>query len=191
MTEKPIIMSGESVRAILDGRKTQTRRALKHQPNAAWAKPPIYVQDGRWACRGAVSDLKCPYGKPGDRLWVRERLRRKTNCTMGEWPSVVCYDADEHIPGKGSGEHGFLEWPWKRDTLPAIFMPKWAARIWLEVTDVRAERLQDISQADMDAEGLGEQGIFCACWNVLNARRGYGWDTNPYVWVVEFRRGDA
>ena len=167
--ERPIIFSGEMVRAILDGRKTQTRRVIKPQ-----------------------RDYCCLYGKPGDRLWVRET-----------WCLGDDLDGNEAIYFRADAPPGDYIWS------PSIHMHREASRITLEVTDVRVERVQEISADDAEAEGIpthvvehtfrkcyrgaGERAAkrieyFSRLWDNLNAKRGYGWDANPWVWVVAFRR---
>ena len=118
----------------------------------------------------------CPYGKPGDELWVRETW----NGTESE--GIAYRATDPQMDGE----------PWK----PSIFMPRWASRLQLVIKDVRVERLQDISIDDIYAEGAysinwgrmpgSEHKAFKALWDSINAKRGYGWETNPWVWVVEF-----
>lgn len=186
MKERPILFSGEMVRAILEGRKTMTRRVIKPQPAGEWAAP------GKTAC---------PYGQPGDRLWVRETWR-KTNWTdepnRGEWR--VFWRATEKEDSRNNGL-------WR----PSIHMPRWASRILLEVVSVRVERVQDISEEDARAEGVEWQNerpcwvnyldredwsptardSFRTLWDSINAKRGYGWDANPWVWVVEFKKIEA
>ncbi|WP_342705202.1 hypothetical protein OHZ10_29430 [Burkholderia arboris] len=210
MTERPILFSGPMVRALLEGRKTQTRRVMKHQPpddvapiTIARYHPTIVDRHGDQApgpeIFGAFSDdgdwgCKSPFGEPGDRLWVREthsvRISPK-DATDGRgraWYHVDCPDAPVR---------------WK----PSIHMPRWASRITLEITGVRAERLHGISEADARAEGVtiedrhtvgycaGEHlppsiRAFRELWDGLNAARGHGWEANPWVWVIDFRRID-
>lgn len=168
MKERPIIFSGEMVRAILDGRKTQTRRAVKMRDGAQ----EYSVYDFRRDC--------CPYGQPGDHLWVRE--------TWLEWTEGGCketcmYKADDDPRAQNFG-------PWKS----SLFMPRWASRITLEITKVRVERLQDISEEDAKAEGVVCQEVknsveaFKELWDSLRAKKGNGWETNPWIWVIEFER---
>jgi hypothetical protein len=213
--EKPIIFSTEMVRAILDGRKTMTRRICKDiagydfkwgldkEPYIGNYKIFAKTESGKWDwvtlenqwlydLQTAVDDnrthlLKCPYGQPGDRLWVRETWADN----IPGCPNGITYKAD-HIDPKGDGPANPIKWK------PSIHMPKAAARIWLEVTNVRGERLREITEEDAIAEGIriGIGGMpyfscreaFAALWNSLNAKRGYGWEQNPWAWVVEFRR---
>ena len=179
--ERPILFSGAMVRAILEGRKSQTRRIIK---------PTQPRDDGRWpAGRDPVPD--CPYGVPGDRLWVRETFR---TLALGD----IKYRADEDAATDG--------FRWK----PSIYMPRSACRLVLEVTAVRVERLQAISVKDILAEGavarphddqfghnpvsafdgmcyLDLQSLWAAGWDSINAKRA-PWASNPWVWVITFRR---
>jgi len=180
--EHPILFTGDMVRAILDGRKTQTRRVIKNPQRLEGLM--LEGEAGEW----------CPYGVVGDRLYVRE-----TWCAGIEWddekPSEIdplCGGNDIFYLANGEKPEGYGK------TRPNIFMPKWAARIWLEITGIRVERVQEISEEDATAEGVMRLttyrtetpmiDMFRHLWNVINANRGYGWDVNPWVWVVEFKR---
>lgn len=193
--ERPILFSAPMVRAILDGRKTQTRRIVKHIPMlgdpsgwcaAAKAQEPGWVH--------IVGDYRrfCPYGEPGDRLWVREAWVRTDGMTSV--PDTF-YRASE------SAANAEQLGPWKSP----LFMPRWASRITLEIESVRVERLQDISEEDAMAEGVVHRN---SCWyatddpkalpwmtasgayiNLWESINGAGsWDANPWVWVIQFRR---
>lgn len=178
MKERPILFSGPMVRAILDGRKTQTRRIVKPQPTNDYVTfMPLSSELVGVTKHGGPIDnrgwLHCPYGKTGDRLWVRE-----TWCPDVE-PYTFRYKADGGEP---------LE-RWR----PSIHMPRWASRITLEVVSVRVERLQDISEEDALAEGitLVERGTspvdqFNKLWESINGPG--SWEANPWVWVVSFKR---
>lgn len=195
MKERPILFSGPMVRALLDGRKTQTRRVIKPQPEHG-LHPCGWVSSG-WALASAPTDVcpihgctcdevKCPFGIPGDRLYVRETWAQGISYT----PSLrrIAYRATEPD----------LDATWK----PSIHMPRAASRISLEITEVRVERLQAITPADAEAEGITvEQAArfifnqvdiaplvqkYRELWNGLNATRGYGWDANPWVWALTF-----
>lgn len=178
MKEKPILFSSPMVKAILDGSKTQTRRVIKPQP--IWIGDPS-VQFKTQDCN-PKGIIKCPYGQPGDRLWVREKFSYPTGYS---YVGGIWYWADGQ-PDKGD---------WIKPK-PSIHMPRWASRITLEVVSVRVERLQDISESDSRAEGVrySEEEIrpytcaFVDLWDSINAKLGYGWDVNPWVWVVEFKR---
>lgn len=234
--ERPILFSGEMVRAILAGRKTQTRRVVTPQPPADAdevfvcldAQPLAHSNPGVWARRhstdadspdGRLLYLgKNPYGWPGDRLWVREtwfcddvRLTIPTEQEAAEFSlrDFTYYLADgtccEQIPECACDEVGKTKWR------PSIHMPRWASRLTLEITGVRVERLRDISAADAQAEGIEPRpehaGLwrrygsgcpwwtgnaiksFCGLWNSINGNRsGCDWQSNPFVWVIEFRR---
>lgn len=199
MAERPILFAGPMVRAILEGRKTQTRRLVK------LPKPPAEFYVSRTGPKShvvgvSIVDVRCPYGVPGDRLWVRETWRP----VSPEWaapdggPVIVRYAADgaEHM----HGEARIGDWRWpvaaRRGDVPGIHMPRWASRIDLEITSVRVERLQDISEEDALAEGVGAapedtfdsaRGEFASLWNKINGDRAT-WESNPWVWVVEFKR---
>ena len=184
MKEHPILFSGEMVKAILEGRKTQTRRVIKHIP--AMGKPDDWCgKIKNPSFRQLFGDYArfCPYGEPGDRLWVRETwadLRSYINETYPNQAPVAYKADDTYLVGE----------KWK----PSIFMPRWASRITLEVVKVRVERVQEISVVDAIAEGIhpvyGAQSIMCYAqlWDSINAKRGYPWDSNPWVWVIEFKR---
>ena len=217
MTECPIPFRDWEVRAILDGRKTQTRRVMKPQP-APWVQstpdrhpttrtaPYIDAYCGErktpenprgmsrdwhwWTADDRLGPLaaRCPYGAPGDTLWVREAHALSANPDLKPWYRL------DHPEACGSGPRVDVKWR------PSIHMPRWASRITLRITDVRVERLQDISEDDARAEGVHrtdweyENGECCdtdrdafrALWNHIN---GLGaWAANPWVWVVSFER---
>jgi hypothetical protein len=190
MKERPILFTGAMVRALLDGSKTQTRRVVKPQPLAAeFGMCRLVDSQGR--------PIACPYGQPGDRLWVRETFALSVVDPDGGSPQDepdnwdVFYRADPEQPGGGwtDAEGNEIAAPWK----PSIHMPRWACRILLEITRVRVERLQDISYEDARAEGVDLAvwaGIaingYKALWESINGAG--SWDANPWVWVVEFKR---
>ncbi len=200
MIERPILFNGEMVRAILDGKKTQTRRPIKPACDYVqdWDKndPSYgpYYQDEYGMGQKTVD--ACPFGQVSDRLWVRE-----TFFGDEEWGGCF-YRADMPIRcGDGNTIYA-SEFKWK----PSIHMPRWASRITLEITGIRVERVQDISQRDARAEGgppshpsvdkvsrtFGfadfSRSWFGQTWNSIYAAKGYGWDVNPWVWVVKFSR---
>jgi len=192
MEERPILFSGEMVSAILDGRKTQTRRVIKPQPPALW---DACAKVDSVFCFYRASDpdfhgyKKCPYGQPGDRLWVREAFATDIPGCPGEYR--LSYRAD-HIDPLGDG-------PTRIKWTPAIHMFREYSRINLEVVSVRVERVQDITDEDVFAEGIEpfsnrfynlhtDRDVFARLWDSINLKRGYGWDSNPWVWVVEFKR---
>lgn len=195
------------INAVLDGRKTQTRRVVKPQP---WGYDPSLNKDGLWEfCDDIDLDekhhiIKCPYGKPGSKLWVRETFnlafRREPKSSGCIFRADYGHRVD--LPQTYSPVDG-----WK----PSIFMPRWASRITLEITDIRVERVADITPEDAKAEGDKERSgypefhkhgskchvhWFKNLWDSINAKRkdkegnllNYSWADNPYVWIVEFRK---
>lgn len=195
MRERPILFSAPMVRAILAGAKTQTRRLVKPNPHKVDGGVP-FADAPAWAHAEPGSEvMRCPYGVRGDRLWVRETFSGPW--CMGDAPpskwvrsSRIWYWADGN-PTEGD---------WTRPR-PSIHMPRWASRITLEITSVRVERLKDISEADAIAEGVSvhpdhhakpptsHYSPYSAYRDLWEAINGAGsWDTNPWVWVVEFRR---
>ena len=180
--EHPIIMGPESVRAILDGRKTQTRRVVRPQPvgdkmfwEPEWSGGPRFVSSPLDEER---QTWRCPYGVPGDRLWVKEQTIADSCGGLIGYPANGCEKTEC--------------WERKRS---AMLMPRRWSRLTLEVVSVRAERLQSISDADAIAEGMPDDvdaavADFAASWDRLNARRGFSWESNPWVWAIEFRRLD-
>ena len=204
MKEKPIIFSTEMVKAILDGSKTQTRRVIKPQPGEReyWQPTKGFYVPIEKACRYS------PY-KKGGRFWVRETFTRRTD---GIDQILYKQQYDELVKMFDISDNDRPDWlpklpefpklKWK----PSIHMFRKDSRITLEITGVRAERLQDITPEDCIAEGLvyhegfsqwhtspdtlvfGHKTAFQILWDSINAKRGYGWDTNPFVWVIEFKR---
>lgn len=244
MKERPILFSGPMVRAILEGRKTVTRRPVRggqipkerhDEPDPAFRWSAVGQHDPRWGflvtgateaeCAQELARAgRCPHGKPGDRLWVRESWWQAGENIMthpeddeGVWSGSnrVHYSADglppnepnRHYPeglrnGRFSAANPDRVWRHR----PSIHMPRWASRILLEITAVRVERLQDISEEQALAEGVrGEpcdharractdigcwgdtaKGAFGFLWEHLNGAG--SWNANPWVWVVEFKR---
>lgn len=238
MKDRPILFSSPMVRAILDGRKTQTRRVVKFPPTFSdksgtyrlpvelWGptkvggagtyritksgRVPVAEMTAMWNPKGATC-IGCCYGKPGDRLWVRETWQ----ATKENW---VMYAANSEMRDTNGKAHGCLyQGPW----LPSIHMPRWASRITLEITKVRVERLQEITEEDAIAEGCVAEhynqeriddlqisdahpnvkalakalGPGCVparadywhLWDKINSKK-HPWAGNPFVWVIEFRR---
>ncbi|MBF0675544.1 hypothetical protein [Pseudomonas sp.] len=231
--ERPILFNGPMVRAILDGRKTVTRRVIKLQPDTteerlrelgAWVEGLTISQHLNNAWRAGFIPVTCPFGEPGDRLWVRETWGVISHAwdeqgNMVDWSPDRPATPIRELPfGQGyySGHaiyaaDGPMEWAgdddgggeprsaWK----PSIHMPRAASRILLEITDVRIERLQDITYEDAVAEGVyrdssrvwtaTDEGGAChkypePAFRDLWQTTGGDWDANPWVWVVEFRR---
>lgn len=221
MPERPIIFSGPMVRAILAGAKTQTRRVVKPQPTGFMGGPGVFLPNGKPAPIMPMDDdvlpfgraIPCPYGAPGDRLWVREawRVGRKHDGTkpsdLSPRSMTVEYEAGGYAcnsPWSAGEWHSSdcapREHPeWVGKLRPPVHMPRWASRITLEVTGVRVERLREISDEDSLSEGLypTSTGLYPgsprAAYRKLSEQiNGPGlWDANPWVWVVQFRRVDS
>jgi len=202
-----MLFSAPMVRSLLAGTKTQTRRILKPQPTAlddTWGPAPhVGRSNGKAAvqCNGLATVITCPYGQPGDQLWVRETWLECGLSLCGITPPTAYYRADHQ------GADYFdptTNPPTRRKWQPSIHMPRWASRITLEVTAVSVERLQDISEWDAAAEGvlystehMGHWSGTGARWQ-MTAREAYrdlwesingagSWDANPWVWVIEFK----
>ena len=210
MRERPIIMTAESVRAILAGQKSQTRRVVTPQPSAGvrWGTLGKGWEDGHGR------PLRNPYGAPGDRLWVREGWRAEAReLERGRLSHLIDYRADTGTPTLTATDSPdaprFVQAgnPWRSP----LFMPRWASRLTLEVTAVRVERVQDISEEDARAEGAtpkmqtaddvdgapdaspwrAYRAGFADLWDKINGPRGYGWGVNPWVWVLTFQRAEG
>lgn len=210
MKERGIIFNSEMVRAILDGRKTQTRRIVKNvmPDNGMWLKKPTKTRSGTTThVLDAPKYNLCPLGKAGDHLWVRETWMPDAprDGTWGDVEFYGCKDSQlsmipEHFR---KSEYCIHRASWDGDELvgwtPSIHMPRWASRITLEITDVRVERLNDISNDDAKSEGcwygrgggtpdkaLTPSDQFPTLWEEI-----YGdgsWSSNPWVWVIEFKK---
>jgi hypothetical protein len=201
--EHPILFSAPMVRAILEGRKTQTRRIIKRQPN-------IDPQTGDWLLTNSDGSetaepierwvdmqikLHCPFGKVGDHLWVRETWR----------PKVHSFQIGHLYEYRATAEHNLTptDGAWK----PSIFMPRSACRVELEITDIRVERLNEISESDAIEEGvefceeigyklyskknffsknISASDSYRSLWQLINGVD--SWEKNPFVWVISFRR---
>jgi hypothetical protein len=204
MKEHPILFSGEMVKAILDGRKTQTRRVIKLPDDdmvyTPWVHPTLGLHHAFSTGRQTGLNVSCPYGYPDDRLWVRETWRAEE---LESGLDGVRYASDNHFrpientreAADAWGEAAFDKKGNHRNPMawrPSIFMPRWASRITLEIVNVRVQQLQDIGAADAISEGCpagNDQAVdwYRILWDTINHDRGYGWDTNPFVWVVEFK----
>lgn len=215
MNSKPILFSSEMVRAILEGRKTQTRRVMKPQPSddfspvaVEWYSPIVIDRHGEEQpgkeIFGVYSDeegYRCPYGAPEDQLWIKEAwgVHERISCCKEDMPNCKCKDGVfrpvVHFAGKENHAWGMYGPPKKRS---ARFMPRTASRITLEIVKVRVERIKEITTQDCEAEGVGydlnEIGwhyAFGQLWNKINEKRGFGWNVNPWVWVIEFKRVES
>lgn len=203
--ERPILFSGHMVRAILDGRKTQTRRIVKGHP-LTHASNWYQEESGNWWCSESglpCGPFQCPYGHRDERLWVREA-----------WGY---FGGDEYLYQRERGSVGYRATHIDNDRIPggrwrpSIHMPRWASRILLELTDVRVQRLQEISPADAWAEGVRPDGVcelpndgtfdtvedpaaetlheFRELWLKINGPE--SWEANPWVWAISFRQVTA
>jgi len=197
--ERPILFSAPMVRAILEGRKTVTRRAVKIQPRTkgdigSYGQGQPFIRHPDPTKRNP----ECPYGRPGDRLWVREAWAADAqvdsiaprDLSQGE---PIMYPADGCVRQTGCAMVS------QGRGRPSIHMPRWASRILLEITAVRVERLQDISEDQAEAEGMNflrhipdadetitAAQLFECLWSSINGDE--SWTGNPWVWVVEFKR---
>ena len=205
MKERPILFSGAMIRAILGGSKTQTRRVVnpKH----------LAYMDVHQGLREPTNVEACPYGQTGDQLWVRETWGARFS--HADFGGVALHWNDLRGPLKKYRTHQNLalyamsaNGQYCGGWIPSIHMPRWASRITLEITGVRVERLQDISEADAMAEGCTKnhngyfwggphpesglkqlataQSAYQDLWESINGPG--SWDVNPWVWVIEFRR---
>jgi hypothetical protein len=237
MRERPILFSAEMVKAILDGHKTMTRRVAKPQPESKYSNgqwyPDRYNHTDDWCFWGKrgtdVSNkcglplFKCPYGQVGDRLWCKETFAYFGFVHQGD-SIFIHYKASYnqnggerllHIPESAKRPECSLKWR------PSISMPRWASRITLEITNIRVERLQEITREDIWREGITESIVKCydgkhgyedwhtpfkELWDSINAKPrpytweddngwvhkdvapAYSWESNPWVWVIEFKR---
>jgi hypothetical protein len=184
----------------------EQRGKLTTWKGAGWSfGPPVHLMPTLY--------YGCPYGAPGDRLWVKEAFIPDPPIN-GEWPDMGgdfrladipdAYRSPSHVLYKADPRWAHAQdWLWR----PVIFMPRWASRITLEVTEVRVEQLQDISEEDAVAEGCTAGGgvtsgpmdpyetdghtaveDYAAAWDELNAKRGFPWESNPWVWAVNFKQ---
>lgn len=208
--ERPILFSGHMVRAILNGQKTVTRREIKPSMRSADSSFELHQQeDESWrpmhtfdeSCmdaKGTEHPIVCPYGQPGDRVWVREAW-----LADAQLDSIAPRDLSQgepiFYPADGSVRQTGCAMISQGRGRPSIHMPRWASRILLEVTDVRVELLQDISEEQAEAEGvdflrhapdadetLTAAQLFECLWSSINGDE--SWNGNPWVWVIEFKR---
>ena len=207
--ERPILFSVEMVRAILEGRKTMTRRVIKPQPTDF-----VMLEDNKlWNAikmRGTAQPKPCKYGQPGDRLWVRETWI--PDPPQDEtWDFCLYTDGKIHnlgvIPKRfRNKDYAIYKSTWdgpQLNWISPIYMPRWASRITLEIVGVKIEQLQDISREDCLAEGMPQYTFsmgaisdnppdfrwkFIELWDSINAKRGYSWESNPWVWAIEFKK---
>ena len=221
MKERPILFSAAMVRAILVDRKTQTRRVVRFRscPNSdpschcPWLPTPI---DPKSQWQDGDEILRNPYGRAGDRLWVRETfviqhevdadpppfhdgrpIRRLEDEEVSAYWEQAHYRATDPTPELFCSKHDGPCCHWR----PSIFMPRWASRLTLEIVKIRVERLQKITARDCLAEGIEDDGDprirhdicgeFQKLWDFINAKGGFGWAVNPWVWVIEFRKLDG
>ena len=222
MKERPILFSAPMVRALLAGTKTQTRRVVKPQPPEDCGPidcgryhptiidrhgdeqpgPEIFGAYDAWGQWG----VRCPYGQPGDRLWVREtwgyidpdcsgedhddeqegpgqtvfcdELLQEGHPLRDFWRRRVAYRASWQDPKYGIGPDAPKRWR------PSIHMPRWASRITLEITDVRVEKLGDLSESDARQEGVASRDEFIELWKSINGQ----WEPETWTWVLQFRK---
>jgi len=210
MKEHPILFSGEMIQAILEGRKTQTRRVVKGKSLDAieflsgrcdgepGETEDLYQMSGddgiKIACAEYLDEgflvIQCPFGKPGDRLWVKETWW--CDNIPGAFDTIGCNETPIYYRATEEDPSIFPKWK------PSIFMYREFSRILLEVINIRVERLNDITEDDACHDGgfiystqfvEKNYGInrFKNLWNSINGKRGYGWDVNPWVWVIGFK----
>lgn len=194
--ELPILFSGPMVRALLEGRKTQTRRVLRPQPHEDLANTVHYDRatgGAMWSSIRGDHGVACPYGKPGDRLWVRETWMFSPvgKFALVDMPIPKSLPENWTVLYQSTGDNVIKPLKWK----PGIHMPRWASRITLEVVSVRVEQLQDISEEDAIAEGVAMPIGHCCysaresyhtLWESINGPG--SWEANPWLWCVEFRQ---
>jgi len=186
--ERPILFSAPMVRAILDGTKTQTRRIVKPQPPLAcncWYRAEEKYIFAHPETVLYADPISCPYGQPGERLWVKETWQNGLPLPKGGFIPHYRADRTEEELDAYTGK-------WR----PSIFMPRWASRITLEIESVRVERLQEISAADAEAEGCENpripispnfmREVYRGVWEHINGKE--SWKQNPWVWALTFRR---
>jgi hypothetical protein len=222
--ERPINFTSESVKAILDERKTQTRRVIKKAFDVEFASAVLPAKKSGWVAwwtlplnteslnnlakftkEQYVHGFKCPYGVVGDELWVKENAYiAPVNFGDPQFSNRIDYEGNHRIVGwtasmdcegiRCAEDYGVKQ-------RSSMLMPRWASRIQLRITDIRVERVQEITGADCKAEGINsfvhpvadyyeasQRDGYQRLWDSINAKRGYGWDLNPWVWVIKFER---
>lgn len=215
MKSRPILFNGAMVRALLDGSKTQTRRVAKGERASRGMESGWYLKPYGFVTNQQFAKAACPYGQPGDRLWVRESYMPDPD-DDGTWAYTQymgCKGSPlSDIPMKfRKPENCIYRATWDGPELagwkPSIHMPRWASRILLEIVSVRVERLNDISEEDSRAEGITDGGClscgepepcsctmpmpdamdaYCHLWGQINGPD--SWAANPWVWCISFRR---
>jgi hypothetical protein len=183
--EKSIPFKPEMVKAILEDRKTQTRRAISKQPTWdektglwSWAKPYVKRKKEPWVnsnfetLRQLILN-RCSFGQPGDHLWIKEPFG---------WDPDGPHTGPLEFLATYRGNSKELSWQHPNQ------MPRWASRILLEITSIRLDQLRDISQLDCNCEGVADRDEFRALWEASNFSQGFEWGTNPWVYVITFRR---
>lgn len=208
MNEHPIIYQTDMIRAYLDDKKSMTRRVIKGIDNKC--DELVNTGNNNWQMRWAknnrlplleICNIHCPYGQVGDKLWVRENYAE----WQGTSECIKNYDmpeeeAKDYIIYKATSKDwsGLIKdkhngHPW--DIRPSIHMPRWASRLTQTITDIKVERVQDITEEDAKSEGiigvptafgLLYKPAFSRLWDSINAKRGYSWKSNPWVWVISF-----
>lgn len=207
--EKPIIFQTHLAAQIVKGIKTETRRVIVPQPYAATCgkAPPAELTDA--AIRMTLEEGEKPYA-PGDLLWAKEKWR--ISSFIDHEPSINVTYGDKtsswkRVTPEIFEKYGQSRWDWRSGR----FMPKWACRLWLEILEIWPERVQEITGDAAVREGVvylpeskafnflsqelqdeyrnAALGMFRETWDILNKKRGFGWKTNPWVWVIKFKRG--
>lgn len=189
MNERAIIFSREMTLAILAGRKTETRRPVKRGIEIGTALRGSQIFFNAHDAKGFL--VQCPYGRQGDRLWVKETWGYRSTLSISLCEGECSH---RHLAYRFS-EPDAMVWHWT----PPLYMPRWASRITLEITATLIERVQDITERGAIAEGVmpcGHDGYhtdqhrcaFRTLWDRINQKRGFAWAINPWVWVIKFRR---
>ncbi|MBF7956165.1 hypothetical protein [Rahnella victoriana] len=197
MKERPILFNAEMVKAILSGRKTQTRRIIKLDHERGFQNPVVRGRAGEVSSvEFGLSHMLCPLGQPGDQLWVREAIfpapLEMQSAPPHETLWNIAYRDGQQLVKLAPAAYNPTLYNYERWT-PSIHMPRWASRINLLITGVRVERLDDISQHDARCEGIvdhhnvgQEKYLFSRLWRDIYGEE--SWATNPWIWVIEFER---